>query len=362
MSSVDFSCGKVFSISGLESKLDELDSSCQIIIKDIERRWNDSLNIDESDFLKYRRVHMSIVDRLCDDIVSLRNLADYGDVDRIVDKQLMAMKESIPLEHYTTVLEELIELFRVRVKTSIEIKNIRQNQLQTYFKDLVEQLHLKLELVLGKTDVVRLLLINTYLKESDLMKDYIRQLLENSNIDVVLIRYFTSIPSLTTFIELLKEFEFKEYLYKYLEDNIFPEYKYLLFKNLYGEVIDIPLEYMQKLVLLQEGSLSDAYFNLGLHISENSIDQKVFNSIERLYLNDFIRGYVHNIYNSNVDTFKYLKFLYYHTISSPDLSTVIKSELLIYSRLYRSRSLLGHLSLNLQLDSMYTKKIFAYAQ
>ena len=360
--SVDFSCRKVFTNSGLESKLDELDTSCQIIIKDIERRWNGALNIEESDFLKYRRVHISLVDRLCNDIISLRNLTDYDDVDSIVDKQVIAMKESIPFEHYTTVLGELIDIFRVKVKTSIEIRNIRQNQLQSYFKDLVEQLHLKLELVSGRSDMVRLLLVTKYLNENDLMKEYFRQLLENSNIDVVLISYFTSIPSLATFIELLKEYSFKEYIYKFLEDNLFPEYNYLLFKNYYSEVINNPLDYLHNIGLLKESSLSDAYFNLGLQISENSIDQQIINSIERLYLKDFIRGYLFNIYNSNVDTFKYLKFLYYHTISLPDLSTVIKSELFIYSRLYQNSGLNRHRMLNRQIENIYTKKIFDYAQ
>lgn len=364
VSAVDLDCAFIFSdkVGVYMDDISRCNDQISIFIDNVQNRWNSSEKIDSSDYINYKRIQLSILNNFSEDIINLKNSAELINVDDIVESQIAALEESVPSEHYEDILNELVELLRFKIETAIQIREIRQDQLKLYFADLLERLHFKLVSDEDKFDLIRLLMIASEFNDRDIVREYLRISLEISKVDKVVIGYFTSVPSLATLVELLGKFDFKGDLNRFLISGIFPQYNYLIFKEYFGVNIHNSIIYLNKMTLLSEDSRAEAYYNLGLNISDTCIRKEVINSLDQLYIKDFMRGFLQKIYSGNRDTLKYLKFLYYHTSTFPYIYDAILSELLVYMSFYRSSGLHRYDMLNRQIENMYTKKIYAYAK
>ena len=98
---------------------------------------------------------------------------------------------------------------------------------------------------------------------------------------------------------------------------------------------------------------------MGLNVYENNLTHKLVSLIDKLYVKDFVRGLIENIISNEWDFNKYLKFLYFHFHSAPNLSDELIDEILLHNILINGVNF-SHLdNLNSKINNIYTKNIFS---
>lgn len=159
-------------------------------------------------------------------------------------------------------------------------------------------------------------------------------------------------------MELISDLGFKKELYHVYNSKILFNYNIIILQCYYNYLFS-PSEYIKDLKKLREEDLHEAYYYLGLNICENNLTHTLFGLIDKLYVNDFVRGLTENIISNEWDFNKSLKFLYFHIQTAPNLSDEIIDEMLIYNTLINGIDF-GYLyNLNSKINNIYTKNIFS---
>jgi hypothetical protein len=358
-SSVDFGNGfEVLEIEELVFQLNEVDKKIKSVLQIIEKNWNDDCGVSEDDYGSYKFVQTSNLEAKSSKLQQIKIKSNKSDINLFLNNEINDLKETLPKKYVSQYIEKIKSLYFKKLTLSQKIGDLKTLKIKNELSPIFDFLMFKLKSIFEKQNNLVLLYFLTDLNQFKAISEFSKQLLSKSNLDASIIKFYSSVPSIKTIIELISDLGFKKELYHVYNSKILFNYNIIILQYYYNNLFS-PSEYIKDLKKLREEDLHEAYYYLGLNICEIYLTHTLFGLIDKLYVNDFVRGLTENIILNEWDFNKSLKFLYFHIQTAPNLSDEIIDEMLIYNTLINGIDF-GYLNnLNSKINNIYTKNIFS---
>ena len=358
-SSVDFGNGfEVLEIEELVFQLNEVDKKIKSVLQIIEKNWNDDCGVSEDDYGSYKFVQTSNLEAESSKLQQIKIKPNKVDINLILKNETKDLKGTLPEKYVSQYIEKIKSLYFKKLTLSQKIGDLKTLKIKNELSPIFDSIMFKLKSIFEKQNNLVLLYFLTHLNQFKAISEFSKQLLSKSNLDASIIKFYSSVPSIKTIIELISDLGFKKELYHVYNSKILFNYNTIILQCYYNNFFT-PSEYIKDLKKLRDEDLHEAYYYLGLNICENNLTHTLFGLIDKLYVNDFVRGLTENIISNEWDFNKSLKFLYFHIQSTPNLSDEIIDEILLYNTLVNGIDF-GYLyNLNSKINNIYTKNIFS---
>jgi hypothetical protein len=357
-SSVDFGNGfEVLEIEELVFQLNEVDKKIKSVLQIIEKNWNDDCGVSEDDYGSYKFVQTSNLEAKSSKLQQIKIKSNKSDINLFLNNEINDLKETLPKKYVSQYIEKIKSLYFKKLTLSQKIGDLKTLKIKNELSPIFDSLMFKLKSIFEKQNNLVLLYFLPHLNQFKAISEFSNQLLSKSNLDASIIKFYSLVPSIKTIIELISDLGFKKELYHVYNSKILFNYNTIILQCYYNNLFT-PSEYIKDLKKLREKDLHEAYYYLGLNICENDLTHTLFGLIDKLYINDFVRGLTENIISNEWDFNKSLKFLYFHIQSTPNLSDEIIDDILLYNTLINGIDF-GYLdNLNSKINNIYTKNIF----
>ncbi|MDA0316568.1 MAG: hypothetical protein O2906_05465 [Bacteroidetes bacterium] len=358
-SSVDFGNGfEVLEIEELVFQLNEVDKEIKSFLQIIEKNWNDDCGVSKDDYGSYKSIQTSNLEAKSSKLQQIKINSNKSDINLFLNNEINDLKETLPKKYVSQYIEKIKSLYFKKLTLSQKIGDLKTLKIKNELSPIFDSLMFKLKSIFEKQNNLVLLYFLTDLNQFKAISEFSKQLLSKSNLDASIIKFYSSVPSIKTIIELISDLGFKKELYHVYNSKILFNYNIIILQCYYNNLFS-PSEYIKDLKKLREEDLHEAYYYFGLNICEIYLTHTLFGLIDKLYVNDFVRGLTENIISNEWDFNKSLKFLYFHIQTAPNLSDEIIDEMLIYNTLINGIDF-GYLyNLNSKINNIYTKNIFS---
>jgi len=358
-SSVDFGNGfEVLEIEELVFQLNEVNKEIKSFLQIIEKNWNDDCGVSKDDYGSYKSVQTSNLETKSSKLQQIKINSNKSDINLFLNNEINDLKETLPKKYVSQYIEKIKSLYFKKLTLSQKIGDLKTLKIKNELSPIIDSLIFKLKSIFEKQNNLVLVYFLTDLNQFKAISEFSKQLLSKSNLDASIIKFYSSVPSIKTIIELISDLGFKKELYHVYNSKILFNYNIIILQCYYNYLFSHS-EYIKDLKKLREEDLHEAYYYLGLNICENNLTHTLFGLIDKLYVNDLVRGLIENIISNEWDFNKSLKFLYFHIQTAPNLSDEIIDEMLIYNTLINGIDF-GYLyNLNSKINNIYTKNIFS---
>ena len=359
-SSVDFGNGfEVLEIEELVFQLNEVDKKIKSVLQIIEKKWNDDCGVSINDYGSYKLVHTRNLEA---ESIKLRQIAikpNKVDINLFLKNEIKDLKETLPEKYAFQYIEKIKSLYFKKLTISQKIGELKTLIVKNELSPLIESVMCKLKSIFEKQNNLVYLYLLTQINQFKAISEFLKQLLSKSNLDTNIVKFYSSIPSIKTIIELISDLGFKKELYQVYNSKMLFNYNIIILQCNYNNNLFSPSEFIKDLKKLREEDLHEAYYYLGLNVYENNLTHTLVSLIDKLYIKDFVKGLIENIISNEWDFNKYLKFLYFHFHSALNLSDELIDEILLHNILINGVDF-SHLdNLNSKINNIYTKNIFS---
>lgn len=359
-SSVDFGNGfEVLEIEELVYQLNEVDNKIKSVLQIIEKKWNDDCGVSINDYGSYKLVHTRNLEA---ESIKLRQIAikpNKVDINLFLKNEIKDLKETLPEKYAFQYTEKIKSLYFKKLTISQKIGELKTLIVKNELSPLIESVMCKLKSIFEKQNNLVYLYLLTQINQFKAISEFLKQLLSKSNLDTNIVKFYSSVPSIKTIIELISDLGFKKELYQVYNSKMLFNYNIIILQCNYNNNLFSPSEFIKDLKKLREEDLHEAYYYLGLNVYENNLTHTLVSLIDKLYIKDFVRGLIENIISNEWDFNKYLKFLYFHFHSALNLSDELIDEILLHNILINGVDF-SHLdNLNSKINNIYTKNIFS---
>ncbi|WP_296636218.1 hypothetical protein [Polaribacter sp.] len=340
-------------------QLNEVEKKIKSVLQIIEKKWNDDCGVSEDDYGSYKLVHTRNLEAESSKLQQINIIPNKEDVNLFLKNEIKDLKETLPKKYLLQYIEEIKSLYFKKLTLSQKIGDLKTLIIKNELSPIFDSLMFKLKSIFEKQNNLVLLYFLPHLNQFKAISKFSKQLLSISNLDASIIKFYSSVPSIKTITELISDLGFKKELYQVYNSKMLFNYNIIILQCYYNNNLFSPSEFIKDLKKLREEDLHEAYYYLGLNIYENNLTHILVSLIDKLYVNDFVRGLIKNIISNELDFNKYLKFLYFHFHSDLNLSDELIDEILLYNNLIKGFDF-SHLdNLNLKINNIYTKNIFS---
>ena len=355
--SIDFGDGfEVLEIEELVYQLNEVDKKIKSVLQIIEEKWNDDCGFSKDDYSNYKFIHINNLEAESSKLQQINIISNKEDINLFLKNEIKDLKETLPEKYASQYIEKTKSLYFKKLTISHKIGELKTLKIKNELSPVLDSVIGKLKSIFEKQNNLVYLYLLTNLNKFKAISEFLKQLLNKSNLDINIVKFYSSVPSIKTIIELISNLGFKKELYQVYNSKILFNYNIIILQCYYNNNLFSTSEFIKDLKKLREEDLHEAYYYLGLSICENNLTHTIIRLIGKLYVNDFVRGLIENMISNEWDFNKYLKFLYFHLHSDPNLSDELIDEILLHNTLINGVDL-SHLdNLNSKINNIYTKK------
>jgi hypothetical protein len=349
---------EILEIEELVFQLNGVDNKIKSVLQIIEKKWNYDYDISKDDYLNYKFIPTSNLEAASSKLQQITIKPNKADINLFLKNEIKDLKETLPEKYASQYFEKIESLFFKKLTLSHKIGELKTLKVKNELSPVLDSFICKLKSIFEKQNNLVLLYLLTHINRFKAISEFLKQFLNKSNLDANVVKFYSSVPSIKTIIELISDLGFKKELYHVYNSKILFNYNTIILQCYYNNFFS-PFEYIKDLKKLREEDLHEAYYYLGLNICENNLTHTLISLIDKLYVNDFVRGLIENIISNEWDFNKYLKFLYFQLHSAPNLSDELIDEILLYNTLI-NRIDFSHLdNLHSKISNIYTKNIFS---
>lgn len=350
---------KVLEIEELIYQLNEVDNKIKSLAQIIEKKWNHDCGVLEDDYSSYKLINTRNLESESSKLQQIAIKPIKVDINLFLKNEIKDLKEAVPEKYLNQYFEKLKTLYFKKLTLSQKIGELKTLKINIEFNPVIDSLTSKLKSIFEKHNNLILLCLITHLNHFYPISEFTKQLLYKSKFDASVVKFYSSVPSIKTIIELISNLGFRKELYQVYNSKILIDYNINILQFYHKHNFFTPSEFIKDSKKLREEDLHEAYYYLGLNICENNLTHTLISLIDKLYVSDFVRGLLENMISNEWDFNKTLKFLFYHFQSIPNLSDEIIDEILLNNLLINGIDF-GHLdNLNSKINNNYIKSILS---